>query len=270
MNNNAYALVTGGTSGIGYELCKLLAEDGYNLIIVARDQNELDNVADEIKNAYGVEAITIAKDLFERSNAFDLFNEIKSRGLEIEILINNAGHGHYGEFLDTNLTMELKIIDLNIASLVILTKLFLQDMVSRGSGRIMNLSSIASKAPGPWQSVYHGTKAFVQSFTEAIRNEVKDSGVTLTALLPGATATEFFEKAGMEKSKIVQESKLDDPADVAKDGYEALMKGDDMVVSGFKNKVQVAMSGVTSDEKLAEKMRKQQEPVGYKEKGKEK
>jgi uncharacterized protein len=258
---NKYALVTGGTSGIGYELAKLLAQNGYRLIIVARDEDHLSKVANELRVLHGVEVTSIAKDLFDRQNAFDLYHEVKARGIEIDILINNAGHGHYGEFVDTDLSMELKIVDLNVASLVILTKLFLKDMVARGSGKILNLSSIASKSPGPWQSVYHGTKAFVQSFTEAIRNEVRDSGVTITALLPGPTDTDFFRKANMEESKIVQEGKLYDPAEVAKDGYEALMKGEDMIVSGFKNKIEVAKNSVTSDEKLAEKMRKQQEPV---------
>lgn len=265
-NDKHYALVTGGTTGIGYELAKLLAQDKYNLIIVARNENDLQKAATEIRSHYQVDVITIAKDLFERRNAFDLYHDIKARDIEIEVLVNNAGHGHYGEFIDTNLSMELQIIDLNVASLVIITKLFLKDMVERRSGKILNLSSIASKAPGPWQSVYHGTKAFVQSFTEAVRHEVKDLGITVTVLLPGATDTDFFRKADMEQSKIAQEEKLDDPAAVAKDGYKALMSGDDMVVSGVKNKLQVAMAGVTPDEKLADKMAKQQEPVGTKSK----
>jgi short-subunit dehydrogenase len=135
-------------------------------------------------------------------------------------------------------------------------------MVDRGEGKILNLSSIASKSPGPWQSVYHGTKAFVQSFTEAVREEVKYSGVTITALLPGVTDTDFFHKAHMESSKAVQDkSQMADPADVAKDGYKALMDGKDMVVSGYKNKIEVAMDAVTSDQKLAEKTYKQQKPV---------
>jgi len=137
-------------------------------------------------------------------------------------------------------------------------------MLQRGEGRILNLSSIASKAPGPLQSVYHGTKAFVQSFTEAVRDEVKDTGVTLTALLPGATDTDFFNKAAMQEAKIVAEGELDDPVKVAKDGYEALMRGDDMVVSGFKNKMNVMMSNMLPDDKVAEKMHKQQAPVNKK------
>ena len=260
-SNGKYALVTGGTSGIGLELARLLATDGYNLVVVARSEDDLANVSSQLRGEYGINVITIAKDLFERRSAFDLYHDVKAANVEIDILINTAGHGHYGDFVDTDLEMELKIVDLNIGSLIILTKLFLKDMVARGAGKILNVSSIAGKAPGPWHSVYHGTKAFVQSFTEAIRSEVKDSGVTITALLPGATDTDFFNKAGMEESKIYQEGKLYDPVDVARDGYKALLDGEDMVVSGFMNKVQVAMSGVTSDEKLAEKMKKQQEPV---------
>ncbi|MFL5753742.1 MAG: SDR family NAD(P)-dependent oxidoreductase, partial [Bacteroidia bacterium] len=231
-----------------------------NLVIVAREQDELDKTAAALGNT--VEIITIAKDLFDSDNAFKVYDEVKAKGIEIDVLVNNAGHGLYGEFTETDLKKELKIIELNISSLVVLTKLFVQDMVKRGSGKILNTSSVASKSPGPWQSVYHGTKAFVQSFTEAIRVEVKDKGVTLTALLPGATDTDFFRKADMESSKAVQdESKLSDPADVAKDGYEALMAGKDMVISGFKNKLGVAMNNLSSDEKNAEKTEKKQEPV---------
>jgi short-subunit dehydrogenase len=259
-NTKQYALVTGGTSGIGYEIAKLLAKDGNDLIIVARNEEDLTQVSREIMMEYGVDAITISKDLFNPDNAFALYDEITARGIQVHILVNDAGQGHYGEFTTTDIRKELDIIHLNISSLVILTKLFLRDMVTRGEGRILNLSSIASKVPGPWQSVYHGTKAFVQSFTEAIRSEVKNSGVTITALLPGATQTDFFRKAGMLDSKVVQEGELANAADVAKDGYDALMGGDDMVVSGIKNKVQVAMSNITPDSKAADKMKKQQAP----------
>ncbi|MGQ0828403.1 MAG: SDR family NAD(P)-dependent oxidoreductase [Bacteroidota bacterium] len=255
-------LITGATSGIGYELAKLFAKDGYDLVIVARKQEGLNETASVLEQEYGVKVVTSAKDLCNSDNAFELYDEVKSKGIEIEILVNNAGHGHYGEFMDTDLRMELAIIQLNISSLVVLTKLFLKDMVNRGSGKILNTSSIASKTPGPWQSVYHGTKAFVQSFTEAIREEVKDKGITVTALLPGVTDTDFFRKAGMESSKIVQDkSKMADAADVAKDGYEALMAGKDMIISGFKNKIEVALDNITTDEMLAKKESKQQEPV---------
>lgn len=257
-----YALITGATTGIGFELAKLFAKDKYNLVIIARSQSELTEASNQLKNEYGVGVVALAKDLFDPQNAFSTYDEIKRQGIDIDVLVNNAGHGHYGEFVETDLRMELSIINLNVSSLVILTKLFLLDMIRRGEGKILNVSSIAGKVPGPYQAVYHGTKAFVQSFTEAVRYEVKEKGISVTALLPGATDTDFFRKAGMEESKIAQdESNLADPAKVAKDGYEALMANKDMVISGFKNKMQMAMSSISGDEKNAAKMAKQQEPV---------
>jgi uncharacterized protein len=265
-NTGKYALITGGTSGIGLELARLFAKDQYNLIIVARDQNELATTSSELEKT-GIKVVTMAKDLFHPDLAEEVYKEVKAQGIEIDVLVNNAGHGIYGEFVDTDLKREIEIIQLNVISLVILSKLFVKDMVKRGSGKILNTSSIASKSPGPWQSVYHGTKAFVQSFTEAIRYEVKDKGVSVTALLPGATDTDFFRKADMLDSKIMQDpDNLADPAQVAKDGYEALMAGKDMVISGFKNKVQVMMSNLTPDEMSAASMAKQQEPVDKSEK----
>ena len=255
-----YVLITGGTEGIGYELAKLFAADGYNLVLVARHELGLEQAASVLKQS-GIEVITISKDLFNRENAFEIYSETKEKGIEIEILVNNAGQGEYGEFKDTDIDRELDIIELNIASAVILTKLFLGDMLERGSGKILNLSSVASKVPGPFHAVYHGTKAFMHSFTEAIRSEVKDTNITITSLLPGATATDFFNKANMLDSKIVQEEELADPAEVAKDGYDALMAGKDMVVSGGKNKMQVMMGKLTSDSKAADKMGRVQEPV---------
>jgi len=260
-NKTKYALITGASSGIGLELAKLFAKDHYNLLIVARDNNKLMDAATELKKT-GVEVLFFPKDLFKPEAATELYNEIKDKGITVDVLVNNAGHGHYGEFLYTALEMELDIIQLNVISLVTLTKLFLKDMVERGEGKILNTSSIASKSPGPWQSVYHATKAFVQSFTEAVRVEVKDKGVSITALLPGVTDTDFFNKANMTHSKIAQDkSKMADPKDVAKDGYDALMAGKDMVISGFQNKIGVALNNITPDEKNAEKTGKSQEPV---------
>lgn len=264
-NNSKYALVTGGTSGIGYELAKLLAKDGYNIILVARGEEGLENAKKELESTYNIKALTISKDLFYAGNAFELVDEVREKGIQVDILVNDAGQGLYGEFKDTDIQRELEIVQLNISSLLALTKLFLQDMVARGQGKILNLASIAGKLPGPRQAVYHGTKAFVHSFTEAIRSELKDSGVTITSLLPGATDTDFFNKAGMQESKIVQQGELADPAKVARDGYDALMSGDDMVISGFKNKMQVGMSNVMPDSTVADKMKKQQAPVGSKE-----
>ncbi|MCD8742167.1 SDR family oxidoreductase [Mucilaginibacter roseus] len=260
-NKGKYALITGASAGIGYELAKLFAADEFNLVIVSRDQQQLANVAAELRQ-HNIEVITIAKDLFERQAAFDLYDEVKAKGINIDILVNDAGQGAYGLFKDNDIQRELGIIDLNIASLVIITKLFLQDMVARNEGRILQLASIASQTPGPWQAVYHGTKAFVLSFSEAMREELKDTNITVTALQPGATDTDFFNKAEMLDSRIVQDkSSLSNPADVAKDGYEALMAGKDKVVSGFKNKAMMAMSNVTPDTTLAHMMNEQQKPA---------
>lgn len=262
MKKDQYVLITGATSGIGYELAKLFAADGWNIIAVARHEADLKTVQEELRESHHGDFIAVAKDLFYPGNAGELYDEIKERNIEVEILVNDAGQGVYGEFVETDLEKELDIIRLNIESLVVLTKHFLKDMVARGHGRILNLSSIASKSPGPLQSVYHGTKAFVQSFTEAIREEVKEKGITVTALLPGVTDTDFFRKADMLDSKAVQhKNKMADPADVAKDGYRALMNDEDMVVSGFNNKMQVAMSNMMPDSTVASQVHKQQAPV---------
>jgi len=259
-----YALITGATSGIGYELALLFAKDQYNLVIVSRDQQQLEIKAEEFRQ-HGISVVPIAKDLFIKDEAFSLCQEIKNQEIEIDVLVNDAGQGVYGLFKDTEIERELDIINLNIASVIILTKFFLRDMISRNSGKILNVASIASKTPGPWQSVYHGTKAFVLSFSESIREEVKEYDITVTALMPGATDTDFFNKADMTESKIVQdESSLSDAADVAKDGYDALMAGKDKVISGFKNKVQIGMSNILPDTVVAHNMNEMQKPVDSK------
>lgn len=256
-----FALITGGTSGIGLELAKLFAADGYNLVIVARDQRELDGVSSELSQLHPIEVITIQKDLFNPEAPHEVIDALKAKQITLNVLVNNAGQGVYGEFITNDLDRELAIVQLNINACIVLTKYVLKDMVARNSGKILNVSSIAGKIPGPYQAVYHGTKAFVHFFSEAIRNEIRDTNVTVTSLLPGATDTDFFNKADMEASKMVQEGDLADPADVARDGYKALMDGKDMIISGFKNKMQVAMSNVMSDSKATDTLRKQQEPV---------
>jgi len=255
-----YTLITGGTSGIGYELAKIFAKNGHNLILVSRDEADLTITRNELLQL-GVDVLMISKDLFDRQSPFDLYNEICEKGYDVDILVNNAGQGQYGEFSETNIYRELSIIQLNISSLVVLTKLFLQDMLKKGKGKILNLSSVTSKAPGPLTSVYHGTKAFVQSFTQAIASEVKDKGITVTALLPGATDTDFFNKADMQQSKVAKEGQLSKAKKVAEDGYNALMSGNNMVVSGFKNKVKVALSNILSDKAVANKTQKEQSPT---------
>src|ERR1700744_88450 len=259
-NNQKTALITGGTSGIGKELAKLFAQDKYNLIIVARDQQELESTEAELRS-FGVAVKTIAKDLAKMDEAKALTTEITE---QIDVLVNDAGQGVYGLFQDNELERGLDIIHLNVCATVILTKHFLKEMVARGQGRILNRGSVAGKLPGPWQAVYHATKAFVLSFTTAVREEVKDSGVTLTALMPGVTDTDFFHKAGMESSQVVQDKEaMADPAEVARDGYDALMSGQDRVISGFKNKVQVNAANLMPDSTVAHTLYEQQKPVEH-------
>jgi short-subunit dehydrogenase len=261
-NNNGWALVTGASSGIGYELAKLFAQDGYNIIAVARTEEDLQKVADEFAQQYGVQVEVMPKDLFGEKAATELYNDVKAKGIEIEVLVNDAGQGVYGLFAETDLEEQMKIIHLNIVSLTGLTYHFLKDMKARNSGKILQLGSVVSELPAPYQAVYGGTKAYVLSFSEALISELKDSAVTVSVLQPGATDTDFFDKAGAQDSKLVQDkSKLADPAKVAKDGYDALMSGDDKVVSGFKNKAQIAMANITPDTMLADQMNKQSEPV---------
>lgn len=258
---NQFALITGATSGIGYELAKQFAKNGYDLVIVARDHEELKKKADEFKN-FGVNVISISKNLFLEEEAYSLYSELKMNGISPEILVNDAGQGVYGKFQDTDIHREVDIIQLNIISVIILTKLFLKDRLPKGSGKILNLASVASKAPGPWHSVYHGTKAFVLSWSEAIREELKDSGITVTALLPGPTDTDFFNKADMNTSKILEDrDNLASPEEVAIDGYNALMNGDDKIVSGLKNKLSVAMANMASDSMAAHRMAEMQKPT---------
>lgn len=258
---SGYVLITGASSGIGLELAKLFAQDGYSLVLVARTQSDLEQTASELSGRYGIEAIPIAKDLFDPQAPFELYDELKSRGLQIGILVNDAGQGQYGLFAQGDIRRYLDIIQLNVSSLTALTYLFLQDMMQCNEGKILQLASIASETPGPWQAVYHGTKAYVLSFSEAVNNELKDTNISMTALLPGATETDFFNKADMQDAKIVQKTQLSDPAKVARDGYDALMSGDDKVVSGLKNKAQVVMAKMMPDNMNAEMMRKQQEPT---------
>lgn len=259
-----YVLITGGSMGIGFELARCFASAGYNLVLVLRTEKDLKSAAAEIKKEFKVEVLIIVKDLFLTQNAFDLYDEVKALKINPYILVNNAAQGQYGEFSDTDITRELEIINLNIASVVVLTKLFLKDMLHRRKGGILNVSSVASRIPGPLQSVYHATKAFVQSFTAAIRDEVKDTGITITALLPGPTDTDFFAKADMLNAKNVVEGDLADPVKVARDGYNAFIKGVDNVVSGAMNKMEVAMSSIMPESMVAEMVHKQQEPVDNK------
>lgn len=253
-------LISGATSGFGREFVKLFTQDGYDVILVARHEQDLQKVAHDVKDKHPqCKTTVIAKDLSVPGSAKELYEEVKSKELIVDVLVNDAGFGSHGKFVDTDLEKEQKIMHLNMLSLVELTKLFLRDMVKRNEGKILQLASTVSFMPVPKMAVYAASKAFVLSFTEALQHELKDTNVTMTALCPGAGDTEFFERANAEDTRIVQDTSLSDPAKVAKDGYEALMNGEKRIVSGAKNKIQAFMSNFVPDSFLAVGMSKMME-----------
>src|SRR5688500_11180944 len=237
-NNGKYALITGATSGFGYEFCKLFARDGYNLVMVARSYDRLQDICTQITKEYGVDAWPLAKNLFYPEAAKEIYEAVIQRGITVEVLVNDAGQGEHGFFVENELQRELDIIQLNIISLVSLTKYFVKDMVARNEGKILQVASLLAVYPTPLMAVYAASKSFVLTFTESLINELSDTNVTMTALMPGASDTDFFHKAGAEHTYVYNETDLSEPADVAKDGYEALMKGERKIVSGLKNKMQ--------------------------------
>jgi short-subunit dehydrogenase len=252
-------VVTGASSGIGFELARVFAENDFDLIIAAED-DELEPAARELNQIAGsVQAVRV--DLSRPEGVEVLYEKMTANGRPIDALALNAGIGAGGDFArETALTKELRLIDLNVRSTVHLCKLALADMVERDEGRILFTSSVASTMPGAYQAVYNASKSFVQSFAEAIRNELKETGVTITALMPGPTDTEFFERADMEDTKVGAGEK-DDAAEVARQGFEALMDGKQKVVAGsLKNKLQAAVAGVIPDSTKAEMHRNMAEP----------
>lgn len=263
MEKNAkHALVTGATSGIGYELAKLLAKDQYNLILVARNEENLRETAREMEAFSGntIHTHVIPIDLFEQGAAEKIYSFTRDHDITVDILVNDAGQGEGGLFVETALERELKIIQLNIVALVSLTKYYLKEMVYRNSGRILQLASSVSKAPTPQLSVYAATKAFVLSFTEALQKEVEGTEVTLTALQPNKTDTDFFHKAKSEHTKNYREGMIYSPEEVAKAGYEGLMNGDATVVPGAINKMEGAMNTLLPDSAIAATMNMLNQP----------
>lgn len=258
-NTRQLAVVTGASSGIGFELAKVFAGEGFDLLIAAEDA-ELTPALEELKGS-GVDVEAHRVDLATEAGVIELYRHIQNSGRPVDALALNAGIGAGGAFAtETELADELKLIDLNVRSTVHLCKLVIADMVERDEGRILFTSSIASTIPGAFQAVYNASKSFVQSFALAIRNELKDTGITITSLMPGATETEFFERAEMEDTEVGAGAK-DDPAEVARQGFDALMAGKEKVVAGaFKNKVQVAAGRVLPDSLKAEKHREMAEP----------
>ncbi|MBX5461394.1 MAG: SDR family NAD(P)-dependent oxidoreductase [Steroidobacteraceae bacterium] len=242
------AMVTGASSGIGYELARQFALHGYDLIIAADDAGELVGAADrlqQVDSAMRVKAVTV--DLSVPEGVTTLYNTAAALKRPVDVLAANAGIGVWGDFArETSLEAELRLINLNVTSQVHLIKLVVADMVDRGSGKVLITSSIASLAPGPNYAAYAASKAFLRSFGQAIRQELEDSGVSVTVLMPGPTDTEFFERADMLESKAAQGPKQD-PAEVAAEAFDALEKDKDHVVTGAKNKLQATASKLVPD-----------------------
>ncbi len=253
------AIVTGASSGIGYYLAQECAENGFDLVIAADDPN-IRQAADKFR-ALGAAVDLVETDLATVEGVDELYDALKGRPLDA--LLANAGHGLGHGFLDQDFNEARHVVDTNVTGTIYLIHRVGRDMRTRGKGRILITGSIAGFMPGTYQAVYNGTKAFMDSFSFALRAELKDSGVTVSCLMPGATDTEFFERAGMEDTKVAA-GKKDDPADVAKIGFDAMMKGEGDVVSGWKNKIQSAIANVMPAGVLAEQHRKMAEPGGAK------
>lgn len=241
-------LITGASGGIGYELAKLFARDRHNLILVARSADKLNQVAEELQKI-GVTVKTFALDLGQSPASKFLFDQLQREGVNVEILVNNAGFGAYGEFAAMPEEQILGQINLNVTALTELTRLFLPAMIARRSGRIMNVASTAGFQPGPLMAVYYATKAYVISFSEAIANEVQGSGVTVTCFCPGATYTGFAQRAGNDKTRVFKRAGVMPADKVALDGYRAVMEGRTLAISGAQNWV-VAQSTRFAPRKL--------------------
>ena len=238
---NKTALITGATTGIGFEFAKLLAGDGYNLVLIARDEQKLRQIAADSQTKFNISVNIYPKDLSVTSDIENLVRQIREEVAPIDILVNNAGFAISGAFVETDLAREVEMIQLNVLSVVILTKLFAKEMAQRRHGKILNVASTAAFQPGPFMAIYYATKAFVLSFSEGLAEELKESGVTVTVLCPGPTATEFSKRAELEKSKLFKGGIMPvlDAATVAKIGYDGLIKGQRIVIPGLVNKIGV-------------------------------
>ena len=251
-----FAIITGASSGIGAELAKLAAKDGYDLLLVA-DTPFADGAAD--LQGDGIAVQTLEVDL----STFDGVDRLLATagGRQVDLLCANAGHGLGRAFLDQDPADWKHVVDTNITGTIYLLQKVLPQMVARDTGKVLVTGSIAGYIPGAFQAVYNGTKAFVDSFTAALRNEIKDSkGVTLTTLMPGPVDTEFFERGDMMDTSVGTDPNKSDPVDVAKDGWDAVMAGKASIFSGWKTKLQGVMTNVTPDAVLAEQHRKMAEP----------
>lgn len=230
-------LITGASSGIGKALAQHFAGEGYNIVAVAHPDAKLDVTCAQLRAMHAVEVTVIAMDLSRSTSARAIYDSLRDRGITVDVLVNDAGVGQGGTFMNSPIDQDIDIIRLNIEALTRMTKLFLYDMLQRGSGRILNVGSIAGFQPGPLLAVYHATNAYVNSFSEALAEELKDTNVTVTLLCPGPTDTDFFARADLEDSRVFESGMLMEPEEVAEIAFDALMNGERVVIPGMSNKV---------------------------------
>ena len=232
------ALITGASAGLGREYARLFAKDGHDLVLVARRRDRLDELARELTAAHGITCMVIAADLAAPTAGQQIADQVQAAGRSIDFLVNNAGFGKRGSFAQSDVRLQIEMIDVNVRALVELTHLFLPGMLERKHGRILNLASMAGFVPGPFMATYYASKAFVVSFTEALASELHGTGVTATASCPGPTATEFADVAGSGKSNLFRRP-VADAASVARHGYRAMLAGTVVAIPGLKNKLSV-------------------------------
>ncbi len=256
---NKTALITGASSGIGKEIARIHAKRGGKLVLVARREAKLQELAQQLNSKFGVQVDYIVQDLTATEAVQRVYSEVQEKGITIDYLINNAGFGGHGKFHEREWENDAAMIQLNIVVLTQLTRLFLPNMLQRNDGKILNVSSTASLIPGPLQAVYFATKAYVTSFSNAIYEELHDSKVTVTALLPGATETEFGAISGMDKTELFKRSAS--AQSVAKDGYNGMLEGKLNVISGLTldQKIMMAFTPFTPKKLILKQIRKMQE-----------
>lgn len=253
------ALITGASSGIGKEFARIHASKGGDIVIVARREEKLKELKSELEKNHNVKVMILVKDLTSAEAASEIYNEVKKAGVKVDYLINNAGFGGRGKFHERAWEQDLAMINLNVVALTALTRLFLPDFVKRNEGKILNVSSTASLMPGPLQAVYYATKAYVTSFSNGIAEELHDTNITVTALLPGATESEFAKTSGMDKTNLF--SNTSSAKDVAREGYNGMMEGKLNVIAGvtFSQRMMMGMAPVLPKKMLLRQIRQMQE-----------
>ncbi|TCI49512.1 SDR family oxidoreductase [Exiguobacterium sp. SH5S13] len=252
-------LITGVSGGIGKELADRFARDGHEMVLVSRNEAKLLELAKDYRINHGVGVTVIAKDIASPGVPEAIYKELQEKGIHVDYLVNNAGFGLYGTFLETDMNQEVNMIDVNIKALTVMTKLFLPGMVERNQGGIMNVSSMVGFFPGPLMSVYHATKSYVLSFSEALENEVSGTNVTVTALCPGLTSTGFVDRSGMQASKLFQTGTIMEAGRVADIGYRGFMNGKTLIIPGRRNRLVAFLPRLLSRKRITRMMRTMQD-----------